>query len=1463
MRPFSTVAVLWLHHGAVALNVINGNPWSCPAGDDCRIDCTWDDRCKGRTFNINNAPDNYVHLVCRGKEACKGATLDCRNIRKPGGCSVECKRGEDDVCSDLTFRCDQNAPPSARAECQLTCPGDWGDECSGSSCSPSSCRDLDQTPWKTPAYLATGRSPTLGPAAPTASPTDRPPPPPLPPPPPCPPPPSPPPPPPTRLPSGSPTPPPSGSPFAGPTTSPIVSPTLLPTSQPTSAPLEPTAAPVPPTAAPLGPTAAPVPPTAAPLGPTGAPLPPTRAPTAAPSAAPSAAPETPSASPSLPPSPSPSASPFAGPTQTPSAAPTQPPSRPPTDAPSGAPSTGPSPAPSAPPSASPSGVPSTPPTVAPTFHPCADGSHGCDKGPGGICIVTTGDAWECNCSAGYVCVAGCSSHVAHSCVPITGAPTAAPSQVPSAAPSPAPSTGPTVAPSVPPSAAPTAAPTRVPSAVPTTAPSAPPTRTPSRSPSHRPSAGPSRSPTSVPSKAPSATPSAAPSAPPSVSPSRNPTRRPSQHPSQGPSAAPTSAAPTAAPSGTPSAVPSAAPTAAPSAQPTEAPTESPSGAAPTAAPSRPPSAVPTLPPSLPPTAAPQRAPSAAPSRQPTPGPRAAPSVTPSALPQCLAGEVGTPPACRPCSNGQDCGGRALTVAAVDGRCECRCPTRSQVPSYAAFATADNAADPIYAGTACESCGAGFPPPDCWSCTRAGNCSKGAVEVEALGRECKCICQSAYAGATCAECASGYEEKPAPGTGGGTLCVGARSLTISHKYVESEQINSGNGVEVTATITGDSFAPGAAQDAGFPGALTQLDSDHAVDFPGMAFAFAGSLEHHIAGEHPDGNLSAGQTFLRSRVECGRPRHCTRMVFTLGPWHPFSRHVRQREVITVSFAPEAFDSAAVGWRWEGAAGRFQIRHHHTTFAAAQSVKAVVGGGGAALTAGVPTGAGKLALIADLADCPSDRIPGAEDDEDHGFTDNPLQLAIGGAHTRHNFGAALANAAIVLPSVFALHTLVVVANWQLRKRLFDPRASFIRSMGQMMYPCWMVIPILLFYQGTLEAALRVMFYGDDVYKMAAAPVAALFVFGFPYLVWRQTSCGVFSGVWVPYERVPKCPRRVLFGTTTWESTPTNPGWTDRWGTLFWDFVEKYKRFLLVDLGGIVALSFLGAWQPPNAALCELKIALIALVFLICAVLAILLKPFIVPYDFFFYVTVNLLEFVSVLCALVMTIRGPDVNRAIEENIAGSSMLIVTYMLITQTALDLFCFFFELYEDWKEGRAEKKAKGGLGRSLTLNASLPLEVPPPDAHPARKGGWLQVPEPSRRCSSASSVDMLEVQPDSPLSASQASASAFSSGPREGRSRRQAHLKRPHSLRMPAQGSQGEAATPTALLSPRSPRGARSGRFQRAAPKRRSLVTGPQTLTTGRGSPGAGSGRLERAVTDGPGQRLMQSALAVSRPQWV
>eukprot|EP01065_Artemidia_motanka_P044232 TRINITY_DN6256_c0_g1_i1.p1 TRINITY_DN6256_c0_g1~~TRINITY_DN6256_c0_g1_i1.p1 ORF type:complete len:1775 (+),score=532.70 TRINITY_DN6256_c0_g1_i1:55-5325(+) len=1041
---------------------------------------------------------------------------------------------------------------------------------------------------------------------------------------------------PTAEPSRAPSTPPSMAPSLPPTATPSRSPSLPPTAQPSRAPsLTPSAAPsVPPTVRPSSmptgsPSAAPsrqpsLPPTAEPS------TPPTVAPTRQPSLPPTTAPTlSPSRGPSARPSLPPTAEPSVAPTRRPSARPSVPPSREPSTAPSRAPSKQPA---TASPSTSPSRAPSTPPTSHPSTLPTTTPS---------------------------------------------GAPTTPPTLTPTRSPSLPPSRQPSVPPSVSPSLPPSPAPSTRPTSRPSRSPSLPPTRHPTRSPSASPTLSPTTSaPTSSPTRPPSVPPTVQPSRSPSLPPTLPPTRRPSLPPTRAPSRSPSTSEPSRAPSTPPTTAPSAAPslppTALPSTRPTTRPSAAPSTSAPSAAPSRPPTAVPTVPPST--------SPSALPSVPPTGAPSAPPSLRPS-LGYCAPDEVGFPD-CRKCSTDTDCSSHASRAEpnADQTACLCTCLTRrDRWPAGTPLPDAGSAAwnDSVYAGSRCDSCGPQFLRyPTCEGCTVANNCSSGAVDVTLAGGSCRCTCHPAYAGHTCTECAAGFTRD------GGGKCVTERTISIDTKEVEGQTVNA-DGVDITVTVTGDAFTT-ASLEVGMTTeqAATAMTSDTPPDTAGMTDAFAASLNKQLS------NSSVRFVTLRLVCEDGSS-NCTsssKLRFRVGSLDSFS--LSTKEKITIKFHPRAFQSVKTGWKWEDAVVHFSIKKHVRSIPGSALTHSVLEENpGAAFTAAAPGGAGKLNLVAKLASCPND----PDETPALGFTESPFGVAFGPSDAskaqRMYFGAAVMNTLVLFPACALGHLLLSMVVWKVRIWVFgNQKASLMGAMSWVLFPGWQMLPVLLFFQGTLESALRVLYYGGAVLKVTIIPLVVLLAICFPLLLQRATSRPFFKAVVVPYPRQNTTLRRMLFGSETW-ACHTDHTWVNRFGMVFWDFTPRCQNFILFETAAIVGLSLMGAFEPIDFPTCVLKAATITAVLLIQLGYVLLMRPFLAFYDTFTYFSINAFQTLGAGCALVMIIRGEDADTTTEEQIAGACTLGALMGLILKSLCDFLLFCFEGWEDLRAKRLEKAA--------------------------------------------------------------------------------------------------------------------------------------------------------------------------------
>eukprot|EP00662_Eupelagonemidae_sp_cell21_P023800 gene23800-52705_t len=84
-----------------------------------------------------------------------------------------------------------------------------------------------------------------------------------------------------------------------------------------------------------------------------------------------------------------------------------------------------------------------------------------------------------------------------------------------------------------------------------------------------------------------------------------------------------------------------------------------------------------------------------------------------------------------------------------------------------------------------------------------------------------------------------------------------------------------------------------------------------------------------------------------------------------------------------------------------------------------------------------------------------------------------------------------------------------------------------------------------------------------------------------------------------------------------------------MFWDYTEKYKYFLLIEMTSIIGLGVIGAFEPRSLPECLIKIGAIGAIFMGCLAFALVRRPFLALWDLLTYSTITGLELVGVVCA------------------------------------------------------------------------------------------------------------------------------------------------------------------------------------------------------------------------------------------
>ena len=120
---------------------------------------------------------------------------------------------------------------------------------------------------------------------------------------------------------------------------------------------------------------------------------------------------------------------------------------------------------------------------------------------------------------------------------------------------------------------------------------------------------------------------------------------------------------------------------------------------------------------------------------------------------CSATYEGTYPTCEPkCTSAADCFGRASSVSGVKGNCSCVCLNNFSSPSRCQLCPSP------YAGASCDQCQSGYEEyPNCVATCTNANCSNRANSVGGNSRVgCSCICKNRWTGNSCQNCPFGFD-----------------------------------------------------------------------------------------------------------------------------------------------------------------------------------------------------------------------------------------------------------------------------------------------------------------------------------------------------------------------------------------------------------------------------------------------------------------------------------------------------------------------------------------------------------------------------------------------------------------------------------------------------------------------------------------------------------------------------------
>eukprot|EP01063_Lacrimia_lanifica_P030796 TRINITY_DN4968_c0_g2_i3.p1 TRINITY_DN4968_c0_g2~~TRINITY_DN4968_c0_g2_i3.p1 ORF type:complete len:881 (+),score=212.70 TRINITY_DN4968_c0_g2_i3:309-2645(+) len=417
------------------------------------------------------------------------------------------------------------------------------------------------------------------------------------------------------------------------------------------------------------------------------------------------------------------------------------------------------------------------------------------------------------------------------------------------------------------------------------------------------------------------------------------------------------------------------------------------------------------------------------------------------------------------------------------------------------------------------------------------------------------------------------------------------------------------------------------------------------------------------------------------------------------------------------------------------------------------AAAGGGvlAAALAGGSGvTTAGKMSIVKNLA-CEVEDVDVGDEPLD--WEMHPVGVGVGRAGSQFILGAVVYNPVLLLG-----FTAVLMAGAGAVKAATGwPWAI---AMGHLSLPGVCYIPVLFLLQGTSLAAAQLAFAPSRtsaggvcfgwvlVLVCAAAPAMAHQILG---IVPRRAAVAgdprLAPGA--PLQGWRRAVYRFVYGEQVWAGNDGTP-FCDQYAVMFDALRPGCLWFVPCEMGSVVAVSLLAAWQPQSMAECTARNSLITTVLAaVCGALA-LVRPYSAAYENLAAGAVAGSLFLAMLL-LTVALAAPDSAGSLAP---GALTCLVTsgWLAVAKAATDLLAYFIDLLLLARRATAHAAPRGGMSFSGAAAATpgyepLPIQcvastsplMPGAGASPLCDEPLLEpIPAPAAPVKDAAAVPLLE-----------------------------------------------------------------------------------------------------------------------------
>ena len=317
------------------------------------------------------------------------------------------------------------------------------------------------------------------------------------------------------------------------------------------------------------------------------------------------------------------------------------------------------------------------------------------------------------------------------------------------------------------------------------------------------------------------------------------------------------------------------------------------------------------------------------------------------------------------------------------------------------------------------------------------------------------------------------------------------------------------------------------------------------------------------------------------------------------------------------------------------------------------------GGSLSLGAATQAGKLQSIMQSFVCPDPEWRDEQDDMP--WNAQPIRMSFASKEDLGTYAAVGLTNTIVIALVAIVHLFAAYIVYLIRETKSFREKSFSAATAIVRFPSYLLFPALFLYQPVVSSSLKCILYSPNVViRMIGAGSFLVFGLGLPAFVYMRVNSG-FTAFFAeePQEEYEKLKKWARLFHERGEWKHSNPWWISRYGMFFDEYRQGVQWFLFSDVMLVFFLGCLDAVEPNTPSECNAKVLATTVLFGAQLLMVLLLRPFLVPFQNYFFSLAYVLQFTAMVLICIAIFR--------QNTAAGYLTISVQFLFIFSAMLVL----------------------------------------------------------------------------------------------------------------------------------------------------------------------------------------------------